>query len=116
MTEPSDTPQGRVALAFAHLLVSGNFVAAHGMLAASLKASVPTERLKEEYDSMIQDGDPPDFIGVMEAVEDRPARQLRDVGWAYVAISGPGYGEAVAVVVAQEDGRSVIRSIVWGRP
>jgi hypothetical protein len=116
MTEPSDTPQGKVASAFAHLLVSGDFVAAHAMLTASLKASVSTERLKDEYDSMIQGGDPPDFIGVMEAVEDRPARQPEDVGWAYVAISGPGYGEAVAVVVAREDGRPVIRSIVWGRP
>ncbi len=116
MTEPSDTPQGKVALIFAQLLVSGNFVAAHNMLAASLKPSLSTERLKAEYDSMIQDGEPPNFIGVMEAVEDRPKRRPGDVGWAYVAISGPGYGEAVAVVVAQEEGHSVIRSIVWGRP
>ena len=39
-----------------------------------------------------------------------------DTKWVYVAISNDYYSEAVAVIVAQEQGRSVIRELDWGRP
>jgi hypothetical protein len=45
-----------------------------------------------------------------------PARQLGDVGWAYVAISGDGFSEAVTVTVADMGGRMMIRELEWGRP
>jgi len=38
------------------------------------------------------------------------------MGFAYVAISGEDYNEAVSVVVAQERARMVIRDLEWGRP
>jgi len=116
-TEPGDTPQGIVSLAFARALVANDFEAAHEMLAASLKASLPASQLKSAYHSMIEYGDePPDIVAVMTVLDDWPDKQAGDVGWAYAAIGGLGYSEAVSVVVSHESGRSVIRSIEWGRP
>ena len=43
-------------------------------------------------------------------------REPADTGWAYVAISGEGFNEAVSVIVASEGGRYAIRRLEWGRP
>ena len=59
---------------------------------------------------------PPDFVGVITTLQEWPARQAGDVGWAFVAISGQSWCEGVSVVVAREDGRDVIREIEWGWP
>ncbi len=116
-TEPGDTPQGIVALAFARALVANDFEAAHEKLAASLKAALPLSQLKSEYESMIEYGDdPPDIVAVTTVLDDWPDKQLGDIGWAYAAIGGSGYSEAVSVVVSRERGHSVVRSIEWGRP
>ena len=115
--EPSESRQGAVALRFAERLVAGEFEAAHSMLAAALRENLSPARLKGEYERMLEycDG-PPDFVGVMEILEEWPARREGDVGWAYVAISGGDYSEAVSVVVSREAGQFVIREIEWGRP
>jgi len=116
-TEPGDTPQGIVALAFARALVGNDFEAAHEMLAASLKAALPVSQLESDYHSMIEYGDePPDIVAVVTVLDDWPDKQPDNIGWAYAAIGGAGYSEAVSVVVSQERGRSVVRSIEWGRP
>ncbi len=52
----------------------------------------------------------------MEAADKWQAKEDGDVGWAYVAMSNDYYSEAVSVVVAQEQGRSVIREVEWGWP
>jgi hypothetical protein len=115
--EPSKSRQGTVALAFAEKLVAGDYEAAHSMLASPLRENLSAAQLKGEYERMIEYGDgPPDFMGVVNILEEWPAKQEGDVGWAYVAISGGDYSEAVAVVVAQEAGQFVIREIEWGRP
>lgn len=115
--EPSESRQGTVALAFAERLVAGDYNAAHSMLAPALRENLSPAQLKVEYEGMIEYGDgPPDFVGVMGILEEWPAKQAGDVGWAYVAISGVGYSEAVSVVVSQEAEQLVIREIEWGRP
>lgn len=44
-------------------------------------------------------------------------QQPTDVDWAYyVAISSETGNEAVSVVVTDEQGKKVIREIMWGRP
>ncbi len=42
-----------------------------------------------------------------------PDRQPDDLGWAYAAISGATFSEAVAGVVTKE---GLIRQLEWGRP
>lgn len=47
---------------------------------------------------------------------DWAAKQAGDVGWAYVAIEGEGFVEAVTVTVSERAGRLFVRNIEWGRP
>jgi len=47
---------------------------------------------------------------------DWPAREENDLGWIYVAISGSGYSEAVALIFSKNKSEILIRDIEWGRP
>jgi len=115
--EPQDTPQGKAALQFAHALVAGNYAMAHSMLVYNLRADWSEAKLKAEFEEVIAYGDRPvNFVDVMQTLDDWPAREVGDIGWAYVAVAGADFSEAVAVVVAKEGGHSVIREIEWGRP
>jgi hypothetical protein len=113
----AESQQGNVALAFAKALANNTFREAHEMLTEALQKTLSEGGLKQEYLEMIEYGDgEPDFVDVMEVLNDWPGKQHGDVGWAYAAISGPGFSEAVAVVVSQEHGSMRIRAIEWGRP
>src|SRR5215203_2565044 len=115
--EPEESEQGVVALAFAQALVAEDYRGAYGMLASSLRERFPPPFLKAKYERMIEYGEGlPNFVGVMGILDDWPGKQKEDVGWAYVAIGGDTFSEAVAVVVALEQGQRVIREIEWGRP
>ena len=107
----------KVALTFASALVSGNYEQAHTLISQSRKNEWSASWLQAEYEEMIAYGDgPPNFVEVMETMEDWPARQEEDIGWAYVAIAGNEYSEAVAVIICNESGCMRIRDIEWGRP
>ena len=54
--------------------------------------------------------------GVTHSMSDWPAKKERDRAWVYVSLSGDGFGEAVTVIVAEENGQKVIREVEWGRP
>ena len=56
---------------------------------------------------------PPDEIQPVTTLEDWPDRRQGDLGWVYVGISGPGFVEAVSVVVTKA---GKIRQIEWGHP
>lgn len=112
--DPSRTEQGRVALKFANALCSGDFSAAHELLAAPLRERLSQADLSREFTEMVEyGGSPPDTVEAMNVLDDWPAKQAGDLGWAYVAISGEGFGEGVAVVVTRD---RLIREIEWGRP
>ncbi|HNC91251.1 MAG TPA: hypothetical protein PL000_20160 [Anaerolineales bacterium] len=49
-------------------------------------------------------------------MEQWPDQRPNDVGWAYVAIDGEGFSEAVTVIVENERQTPAIRYIEWGRP
>jgi hypothetical protein len=115
--ELEESRQGIIAKKFAERIVAGDFNGAHKMLAAELSQRVSPVQLQESYESMIEYGDgTPDFVGVMSILDEWPAKEPRDVGWAYVAISGERYSEGVTVVVSEEQGQYVIREIKWGQP
>jgi hypothetical protein len=115
--EPRDTPQGTVALAFARALADGEHAVARGMLSRTLRAELTERAVQAEFEEMIDYGaGPADFVDVMNVLDDWPGRRAEDIGWAYCAIAGNGYSEAVAVIVAWENDQHVIREIEWGRP
>ena len=89
--EPSESRQGAVGQAFAEKLVAGDYEAAHSMLASALRENLSTAQLKGGDERMIEDGDgPPDFVCVVNVLDEWPTKQEGDVGWAYVAIRGGG--------------------------
>jgi hypothetical protein len=114
-----EAPYAKLAVRFANALVDGDFPLAHAMLSAELRAELPLDRLREAYDAMIEYGDgPPTDVELIVTMTQWqwPEQQPTDLGWAYVAIAGNGYSEAVTVIVKVEDGEPAIRYLEWGRP
>jgi len=72
-------------------------------------------KLRSEYEGMIAYGrGPATDVRVVIAMDYWPAgRPAISVGYAAFR---EGFTEAVAVTVADERGRAVIRAIEWGRP
>ena len=119
MRESTETIVRDVGLAFAQALVGGDLDVAHAMLSGALVDEWQPARLGKALAEMIEYGDgPADHVEVIrvDSMAGWPAREPSDLGWAYVAICGDGFNEAVSVVVADEGGRAVIRDLEWGRP
>ena len=118
MTDSTDIVGG-IGVSFANAIVSGDYEAAHALLSESLKRAWPPARLEAEFAAMIDYGEGPaedvELISV-DKMMGWEVREPADVGWAYVAISGEGFNEAVSVIVASEGGRYAIRELEWGRP
>jgi hypothetical protein len=114
---PGETELRKVATSFAQKIVAGDYETAYGMLSASLQATTSPAQLKKEFLSMIDYGNgPPNFVEAMDVQDKWPDKLPADVGWAYVAITGDNFSEAVTVIIEREHGRNKIRSIEWGRP
>ena len=52
-------------------------------------------------------------VQLVTTLEQWPEKTPGDIGWAYVAILGHNFSEAVTVVVNDQ---RLIRAIEWGRP
>lgn len=114
-----------IALSFARALVAKEYDEAADMLDASLKKSCSRDVLRKQLEKMIWfEGDEdrwPSSIQVVTAADSSALKDWKwsspdDFGWAYVAISGIDYCEAVAVMIAKDEQRLAIRDIDWGRP
>lgn len=115
--EPINTEHGKVAFEFANSIVNGDFAAAHELLTEQQKSEWNPNSLKGEYEEMIEYGEGPvTDIEIMNEMTEWPDKKDKDIGWVYVAMSGDGYVEAVAVVVCSESNQLKIREIEWGRP
>ena len=107
----------RCAVDFARKLTGGQFSEARELLTESLRELLSEQALKAEYAAMIDYGNgPPEDVVLMNTLSDWPDKKTGDLGWAYVAISGKDYSEAVTVVVCEGESGLRIREIEWGRP
>jgi hypothetical protein len=95
------------------------------MFDASLRLSSPPDELRKMLEEMIcfaGDGSRwPTEVQVVTATDSTgmdnwTRKRPEDFGWAYVAINGADYCEAVAVTVTRERERLSIREVEWGRP
>jgi hypothetical protein len=112
--ETKDMPHGIVGSRFAQALINGEFEKAHEMLCPALKEEYPVAALRQNYDSMVAYAQPVGKPNVF--VVDNSAKEGDAEGWAYVAIEGEGWSEAV-IVTAKPDGPGyLISELVWGRP
>jgi hypothetical protein len=110
-------PHAEVADQFARAIVAGDFEAAHRLLTPDLRLRVSPAGLKATFEKMIDYGDGPiTHVEVMNTLEEWPARKDGDVRWAYAAMSGDSFCEAVTVVVARYGSELLIRELDWGRP
>lgn len=105
------------AINFVRHLASGEFDAAHMMLSKQQQSEWPATALQEAYEEMVEDQALDlDALDITQSMEDWPDRRAGQVGWAHVALPLEDYGEAVAVVVVDENGDLRIDDIEWGRP
>jgi hypothetical protein len=117
MDTDENSVHGEIAVTFAKYLTAGRFDDAHNMLSEHLQQQYRPSDLNRKYSAMVSyGGSAPDDVELISTMETSPARQANDLGWAYVAISGDGFLEALSVVVAQEKRGAFIREIEWGRP
>ena len=114
-----------IALCFARALVAKKYTDAADMLADSLKLSCSPEFLRKQLEEMIWYEEDehrwPTSIQVVTAADNSDMekwkrRNLDDFGWAYVAINGADYSEAVAIIITRDGQQLMIREIEWGRP
>lgn len=103
---------------FAQDLVSGSFADAQLLLTQKLQKEYSPEGLAARFRKMTEywHGQPAKVDDHFEFMDEWPARQSKDIGWAYISISSDDYLEAVTVVVTDENGSPKIRAIEWGRP
>jgi hypothetical protein len=114
-----------IALSFARALVAKEYERASAMLTTALKQSCPPETLRKKLEEMIHySGEEERWPGYVQVVTGADISDMskwlrkkpEDFGWAYVAIGGIDYNEAVSVMVTDDEGRLAIREIEWGRP
>ena len=108
-----------VALDFAKALMNGEFELAHDFLSESMKAEYSPEWLQETYTNMVSYFLAPANKCNIEVFMDDwayPLKQASDIGWVYVSINADCDGEAVMVIVCEEQDHYAIRYIEWGRP
>jgi hypothetical protein len=109
---PSDTAHGQIALKFGRALADEDFDLAYSLLAPGLLVD-----LESELGDMISYGSGPiTYVEVMTEMTSWKAKSSDDIGWAYVALSGEDFAEAVAVVVSNVGETAMITKIEWGRP
>ena len=112
-------PYAEIAIAFASALVEGDFLRANTLLAPDLRRKLSPDALRERLYAMFRgyaDGGPRSIQFDNGQLDDWPAKLPGDVGWAYVGIIGDDFIEAVNVIVADIDGKLLIRQVEWGRP
>ena len=114
---PKETPQTKLAVAFATTVASGDYAGAHRFLSSTFGSAMTAAKLEHAYKEMIAYGSgAPTTIAAVTAMDTWPDKKPGDVEWVYVAMANDTYSEAVTVVVAHEGETLVIRSIEWGRP
>lgn len=109
--KPPETQYGKIALEFAKALAAEDFALAYSFLHQE------DVDLEEELGEMLECYDGPiTLIEVMDEMESWPGKSEIDIGWAYAALTGDGFSEAIAVVVSNVNNSLKITNIEWGRP
>ena len=110
-------PFAKLAENFARALVALDFSSAHALLSPGFQSVVGPDQLRSNYEEMVDYGGGPATEALLiTTMEDWPDRQSNDLGWAYVAIVGEGFSEAVTVIVEEQEHGPCIRHLEWGRP
>jgi hypothetical protein len=130
---PDDSPEAQFALQFVGYLAAGDFDAAHRALSAELRATLSPSKLREHYASIISYWEcdvgvirlmgvsnvlpPPRVPEVFGWIVPEPVSDVSERNFSVSIESDPeGLVEFIQGRIGPEDGRLVIRDILWGRP
>jgi hypothetical protein len=113
---PTDDSYKEVATEFAAALVAKDFARAYALTSSAFRSTMTQAAMQAQYEAMVAPLGRVSAAQLMNTMEQWPAKQPTDVGWAYVAINGDGGGEGVTVVVTREADALRIRDVEWGRP
>jgi hypothetical protein len=123
--EQHENPAANIGWAFAAALASGDFAAAHQLLAPTTRNDLQPADLAASYAQMMSywtaPADSISIISVDEPGTSWPGKEPDDVAWVFVGIdSHPPNSfvclEAIAVRVVEVAADLRIKEIVWGRP
>ena len=111
------TEFGKAGYDFAKALARRDYASAHSMLSFMQRMLWSPNSIGQRFEEMIAYGaGDADDVEAIEGYVDYRSKKEGDIGGVYVAISGPGFSEAVMVFVKREEGEPKIREIEWGRP
>ncbi len=118
MTDSMSECVRQIAVAFSSALVDRDFIAAYELLARADRNLYTPDSLEQSYSDMISY-----FTAPAEVFEElhvdtaSPMISDSDLGWVYVSIvDEDGDNEAVSFIVCDEDGKTRLRNLEWGRP
>ena len=109
----------QLGLAFANALINGEFDQAYSFLAQHLKTEYSPQLLRQRYETMVNYFlMPPSYCQVEVLMDDwaYPSKENADLVWIYVSINSDADGEAVTLIISEEQTHNAIRYIEWGRP
>lgn len=109
-----EAPYGQVALKFSMALLNGQFEKAYSYLGFSIRDKWTPSILQETYGEMVNYFKP--YTVSVDVIDITLPYRETDSAWIYVSIIGEGDGEAVTVIVRNENGRYLIQNLEWGRP
>ncbi len=113
----NDHPFGVLALSFATALMQSRFADAYALLCNASRVALTQRQMQQRYQLMIDYADAPaDACEVIIVDTSMPKKTKDDLAWVYVAITGPGFSEAVTVSVVSESETQKLRIEEWGRP
>lgn len=108
-----------VALRFATALARRDYASAYAMTSKQYQSQTSLLEMRSGFERIAPtDSGGIRALGVSETLTDWAAKQEAEVGWAYVPLvfELQSESEAVAVVVALEDGQLRISKVEFGRP
>lgn len=111
-----------IALDFANALATNKWSDAHALLSEDLRVSMCPAALQLQFndmmDSLSANVPAPDanMVHIESSLQQWPTKRPSDLMWLYVSIIGCSAVEGIALIIADDGGKAVIRRIEWGRP
>lgn len=108
-----------LAMAFANLLIQGEYSQARALLTPDAADDWPEEEVAQTWLAMIDgafDVEVVDDTLALDAMEGWPEREYLDVGWVYIPLVTDTLNEALTLIMTTTNDGLRIRYLEMGRP
>jgi hypothetical protein len=107
-----------IARRFGELIAHEDYIAAHRLLTAAAQQAHSADDLRAAVTTMTSYSPGPiERVEIMDefVLEEWPRQRDGEVASIYVALNGPGFCEAVTVIVAHDPAGLRISQMAWGK-